>query len=96
MGRPVSALRARDVSAETNERHSPRIVQVKVKPNARDARFERMPDGTWLAAVKAPPVDGKANDELMRMIAAHFHVGRGEVSIKRGGAGRMKFVQIGA
>ena len=40
-------------------------------------------DGTWLARIKAPPVDGKANAELLELIAEHFGVRKGAVSISR-------------
>jgi uncharacterized protein (TIGR00251 family) len=52
--------------------------------------------GTWLAQVKAPPVDGKANQELIALVAAHFHCSKSAVSIKSGASGRMKLVRIEA
>ena len=61
-----------------------RNLQVKVKPNSRDTSLEEAPDGTWIARVKAPPVDGKANDELIGMIAKHFGVTRSQVTIRSG------------
>jgi uncharacterized protein (TIGR00251 family) len=72
-----------------------RIIQVKVKPNARVSEIEEQPDGTWLARIKAPPVDGKANAALVALVAEHFGVRKGVVSIKSGAAARMKLVQIG-
>ena len=50
----------------------PTIIQVKVKPNSRASRLEQQEDGTWLAQLKSPPVDGKANDELVALVARHF------------------------
>jgi uncharacterized protein len=72
-----------------------RIIQVKVKPNARASALEEQDDGTWLARIKAPPVDGKANAELVLVVAEHFGVRKGAVTIKSGAGGRMKLVQIG-
>ena len=70
-------------------------LRVKVKPNARTEKFEELPDGTWQAAVKAPPVDGKANEALTRLIADHFRVPRSRIVIRSGASGRMKLVEIG-
>jgi len=39
----------------------PRIIQIKVKPNSRVSLLQQNEDGTWLAHIKSPPVDGKAN-----------------------------------
>ena len=41
------------------------VIQIKVKPNSRASRLEQQEDGTWLAQLKSPPVDGKANEELI-------------------------------
>lgn len=71
-----------------------RTLQVKVKPNAREAAFAQQPDGTWLARVKAPPVDGRANAAVIELIAAHFGVRKAQVSIKSGVSGRIKIVQV--
>jgi hypothetical protein len=71
-----------------------RTIQVKVKPNARVSELEELSDGSWVARLKSPPVDGKANQELIVLIAQRFEVSRAQVSIKSGAAGRLKFVQI--
>lgn len=69
-------------------------LRVKVKPRARSSSLEQEADGLWLAQLKSPPVDGKANDELIALVARHFHCARSAVSIKSGASGRMKLVQI--
>jgi uncharacterized protein (TIGR00251 family) len=53
-----------------------------------------MSDGTWVARVKSPPVDGKANLELIEVIARHFAVRKAQVTIKSGASARLKLVQI--
>jgi uncharacterized protein len=71
-----------------------RTLQVKVKPGSRDEALVEQDDGTWLARVKAPPVDGKANAALIALVAAHFGLRKAQVSIKSGASARMKRVQI--
>ena len=71
-----------------------RIIQVKVTPRARESSLTQMPDGTWVAKLKSPPVDGKANAELIVLIAKHFKCRKSAVSIKAGASGRMKLVRI--
>jgi uncharacterized protein (TIGR00251 family) len=71
-----------------------RFIRVKVKPNARASSLQQEPDGTWLARLKAPPVDGKANAELIELVAERFGCVRSAVSIKSGAGGRMKLVKI--
>ena len=69
-------------------------IQVTVKPNARASDLEEREDGTWLARLKAPPVDGKANAELVALVARQFGQPKARVSIKRGTTGRVKVVTV--
>ena len=71
-----------------------KTIQVKVKPNARTSEISEQADGTWLARIKSPPVDGKANSELIDLVAEHFNVSKGSVLIKSGAGARLKLVQI--
>ena len=72
----------------------PLFIRVKVKPNARVSDLKEESDGTWFARVRAPPADGKANAELIELVAERFNCRKSLVSIKRGASGRMKLVRI--
>lgn len=72
----------------------PTLIQVKVKPGARVSEFERAEDGAWVARLKAAPIDGKANAELIALVARRFQCPKSAVSIKSGASGRMKLVRI--
>jgi len=71
-----------------------KLLQVKVKPNARASRLEEKPDGTWLAQLKSPPVDGKANEELVELVADRFGCRKSAVVIKSGASGRLKRLAV--
>jgi uncharacterized protein len=71
-----------------------RRISVRVKPGARVSALTDRGDGTWLAQVKATPVDGKANDELRALVAREFGVRKSQVSIRSGASGRAKLVEI--
>ena len=72
----------------------PRIIQIKVKPNSRTSVLEQKEDGTWLAQLKSAPVEGKANEELLALVAKRFDCRKSAVSIKAGASGRVKLVRI--
>ena len=72
----------------------PKLIQVKVKPNSRASLLEEKEDGTWLAQIKSPPIDGKANEELISLLAKHFKCHKSDVRIKSGASTRMKLIQI--
>ena len=71
-----------------------KTIQIKVKPNARVSTLEETGSGPWLARLKSPPVDGKANEELVTLVARHFGCPKSAVSIKSGATGRIKLVRV--
>jgi uncharacterized protein len=70
------------------------VMQIKVKPNARVSTLDQAADGSWLAQLKAAPVDGKANEELITLVAERFDCRKSAVTIKSGASGRIKRVRI--
>jgi uncharacterized protein (TIGR00251 family) len=70
------------------------MLQIKVKPNSRASVLEQREDGSWHAQIKSPPVEGKANEELLALVAKHFRCRKSEVFIKAGASGRVKLVRI--
>lgn len=68
---------------------------IKAKPGAKTSRLDELPDGPgWVATLKYPPVDGKANAELIALVADYFGCRKADVTFRRGAAARMKLVQI--
>ena len=70
------------------------VLHVKVKPNARTSSLHEAVDGTWHAQLKSPPVDGRANEELIALVADHFGCRKSAVVIKAGASGRTKLVKV--
>jgi hypothetical protein len=73
---------------------TPIFLQVRVKPRSRTSLLEQSADGVWVARLKSPPVDGKANRELLELVAERFHCRKSQVTIKAGATGRMKLVKV--
>ena len=70
------------------------VITIKVKPGSRVSLLAPSESGAWLAQLKSPPVDGKANEELVTLVARHFRCPKSAVSIKSGVSGRTKLVRI--
>ncbi|HEU0069740.1 MAG TPA: DUF167 family protein [Alphaproteobacteria bacterium] len=71
---------------------------VRVTPKARRDAIEGLrdgPDGPALAvAVNAMPEDGKANDAVVKLIAAALDLPKAAVTLAQGGKSRHKTLQI--
>ncbi|GAX37735.1 DUF167 domain-containing protein [Nodularia sp. NIES-3585] len=68
--------------------------RVKVKPNSKEQKIEEQNDGSWTIKLKSPPVDGKANEELIKLLAKKFNVPKAHVRIKSGLSSRQKLIEI--
>ena len=69
-------------------------IRVRVQPRARRSELAGERAGRLVARVTAPPVDGKANDALCRLIAECIGVPRRRVTVVRGQSSRDKVVRV--
>lgn len=69
-------------------------VEVRLRPRGKSDELLGMEDGVLRARVSAPPVDGKANKALCRLIAKRVGVPPSRVSVVRGEKSRDKVVRI--
>jgi uncharacterized protein len=67
---------------------------IRVQPRAKRSEVAGERDGAVLIRVSAPPVDGKANEAVCRLIADRAGVPRSAVRIVRGESSRDKVVRI--
>jgi uncharacterized protein (TIGR00251 family) len=70
------------------------ILSLHVQPGARRSGLDGLHGDAIKVRLHAPPVDGRANDELCRFIAALFQVKRQAVSLISGETSRQKRVRI--
>ncbi|MBW4683732.1 MAG: DUF167 domain-containing protein [Komarekiella atlantica HA4396-MV6] len=68
--------------------------KVKVKPNSKQQKIEEQPDGSLIVYLKSLPVDGKANKELIKLLAEKFDVSKSYIQIKTGLSYRQKLIEI--
>ncbi len=69
-------------------------LHVKVRPRSKASSLTQAPDGSWVARLRSPPVDGKANDELIALVAERFRCRKADVHIAAGASARVKRLTI--
>lgn len=67
---------------------------MRLVPRADAGRIDGVINGVLRARVTAPPVDGAANDALIRLVAAALGVPTGRVRLVAGAASRSKVLEI--
>lgn len=68
--------------------------QVKVKPNSKIQKIVEEADGSLTVYLKSPPVDGKANEELIKLLSKKFDILKSSIRIKSGLYSRQKLIEI--
>ena len=69
-------------------------IEVRLRPRGHRDELIGMRDGVLQARVTAPPVDGRANRALCRLIAKQLGVAPSRVSVVRGERSRVKLVRV--
>jgi len=72
---------------------------VRVTPNARRSEFngwtmDEKGRPVLLIKLQAPPVEGKANTELLRFLAEELDCAKSQVVLQRGESSRLKVVEL--
>lgn len=68
--------------------------RVRVVPRAKKSEPAGLQDDALKLRITSPPVDGKANEECIRLVAEILGVKRGQVAILAGHASRTKTVSV--
>ncbi len=72
----------------------PNTIRVRVQPNAGQNKVMRFQEGVWYIKIAAPPVEGKANEELVEFLGKVLDVGKRSLSVEKGATGKNKIVAI--
>ncbi|MBI4332671.1 MAG: DUF167 domain-containing protein [Chloroflexi bacterium] len=67
---------------------------VAVRPGARRSEIREFKDGVLQVRIAAPPVEGKANRELIQFLSDVLEVARSNITIERGLTGKLKVVLV--
>ena len=70
-------------------------LRLRVAPGAKASRWSgAMPDGRFKVKIAAPPIEGRANEELVRFVADSLDLPRRSVRLAHGAGGRDKVVEV--
>jgi len=69
---------------------------VSVVPNAKRTGADGLHDGALRVRLAAPPVDGRANEVLLRWVAKQLDLPHRAVTLARGATSRRKWLEIDA
>jgi uncharacterized protein (TIGR00251 family) len=77
----------------TNSGQSIRI-NVRVTPGAKRNSVSALKEETWHIKIAAPPVEGKANEELLSYLSHLLYVRKSSIELLKGQSSRVKIVAV--
>jgi len=69
-------------------------IAVKVKPGSKREQVEQLDETNFTVRVKAKPIDGKANDAVIKVLADYFDVSKSDVILLKGQTSKQKIFEI--
>ena len=69
-------------------------ISVKVKPNAKQNKIEKINESHFLVWVKEKPLEGKANKAAIKVLSEYFGVPQSRVVLLKGQSSREKIFEI--
>jgi len=69
-------------------------IYVKVSPRSSKNEIVKIMEGEYKVKLTAPPVDGQANDMLIKVLADYFGVSKSSLTIVGGKSAKTKIIEI--
>jgi uncharacterized protein (TIGR00251 family) len=69
-------------------------ISVHVNPNARQNKVVGFQNGLLKVMIAAPPIRGKANQELLRFLSDLLRISKSNLAIEKGATSKKKIVAI--
>jgi len=72
-------------------------MKYKIKALPRSSKNEivgELPDGTLKIKLKAPPVDGEANKELIKFLSKEWKIPKSNIKILKGKTNKTKLIEV--
>ena len=69
-------------------------ISVTIVPRSSKNELSKLEDGSYRARVTSPPVDGKANEALVKLVSDFFGIPKSCVLIVRGLKSKTKTLEI--
>ena len=70
-------------------------ITIHVQPNSRQDRITGFRADVLYVRIAAPPVEGKANEALIKLLSKRLGLSKSHFNIDRGSTGRLKTITVG-
>ena len=69
-------------------------ITITVKPNSKKPGVEKISDDQYIIRVSQPPIDGKANQAVIEILADYFDLSKSKIKMVKGEKSKTKVVEL--
>lgn len=69
-------------------------ISIKVIPRSSQSKIQIQPDGSLKVKLKNSPVFGRANDELVKLLAEYYQISKSQIEITKGAKAKNKIINV--
>lgn len=69
-------------------------ISVRVKPNSKEKKIEKVSESSFNLWIKAPAKEGKANVAVIDDLSEYFDIAKSRISIIKGQKNKNKIIEI--
>lgn len=69
-------------------------LKITVKTKSSKHELQHIKENEYIAYIHAPPIDGKANKELIELLSEYFDTAKSKISIISGKESKHKIIKI--
>ena len=70
------------------------VIHIQVKPGSKVDKIEVTPEGNIIIKIKGRPVDGEANDYLVKYLSEYLKIPKSAIKLKKGATSKFKTIEI--
>ena len=67
---------------------------IKAQPNSRNDKVEKIDNNHFIISVKEPPIKGRANQAIIKVLGEYFNISFSKIKIIAGFKSREKILRI--
>ncbi len=69
-------------------------ITITVKPRSSKTEVKKISETEYQVRLTASPVDGEANEQLIKILSGYFDIAKSSIEIMKGKTGKKKIVEI--
>ncbi|KPL13555.1 hypothetical protein AMJ74_05065 [candidate division WOR_3 bacterium SM1_77] len=70
------------------------LLKVHVIPKSKRIEIEELDEKNLRVRLSSPPIDGRANSELIELLARYYKKGKSSIRIRKGFRSRNKLIEV--